>query len=711
MKFTVVASLLLLLAGVLLPCASAPAGLYSNVLVNPGFEYGDGDLVVSNWFRFEEAHRYAANARSGSYALLMWGDCWPVGTVNVSGVCQDIPTTEGQLWEGAIWAMANSNLQGSALGAVNLEFLNAATQVIFSGSSPVKITSATPTQQWIRLVVRGRATRNTTMVRLAPVFVQPACENSAVWFDDAELYLAATNMIRFADRDWMVLDQPSSPGENYYSSNCVSVDANGWLHMKLERIGGVWHCPFIEGTQHLGFGEYRWYVGNKLEQIDSNLVVGLFNYAQESVFNTNQIEVDIEVSHAFPGTQTNCLVYTVQPYTIPGNSYSHPLETTNDVTTHRFVWRPDRIDWASYYGHTPEPESTNHYLAGWRFEGRGIPIETNEVAYMNLWLFYTNAPVDTQRVEMIIRDFEFIPFDGFILADDFEDGVLSNQWVVLGGDEASAVITETNGCLSILPSVNGGVAGYATAAPVHRNERGERYVFSAWLNSVTVSVARAGEDVRVLCWLSSETNVERMAPAAMMLQGNYDSADDTLTFTLYAKTNDPGEIGGRVFEGAVTSVTSRLAAGGLEVRMELGLTDYDVGLNDSAGLPVMWTTNAGSAEGLHELGESLCYGYWCIGAENSDLDAQGLVTWSRAAVGVDAQEQLFAVETGSAAASGNGFSFSGQGFFDTRYSVYRTTNLMENFVCILSNAACVTSPIVFTDSVSAASGYYRMEVR
>jgi len=690
----------------------AEAGLYDNVLVNPGFESGADHTNFTGWTRFGNAYRYSfAGAHGGAYALDAWGNWWPAGEWNASGAYQQHPTVEGDLWEATVWIFAPSNPSGRAFATLGLSFLNAATQMIYSGASATRIDATSPTNQWLQVRVKARATRNSAFVRITPYFLQsPDFEAGAVWFDDASLHLAPTSMIRFAGREWIVLDQPSTPGENYYSTNCVTVDTNGWLHMKLQRIGGVWHCPFLEGTQHLGFGEYRWYVGNQLEQIDSNLVVGLFTYAQESVFGTNQNEVDIEVSHAFPGTQTNCLLYTVQPYTIPGNSYQHPLDTTNHLTTQRFIWRPDRIDWAGYYGHTPEPETTNHYLAGWRFEGRGIPIETNEVAYMNLWLFYTNAPVDTQRVEMIIRDFIFIPFDGFILADDFDDGVRSNQWTVFGDVDVTASIAETNGCLAILPGEGGDAAGYSTAAPVHRNERGERYVFSAWLNSATVNVARAGEDVRVLCWLSSETNIERAAPAAMMLRGDYDSADDTMVFTFYVKTNEAGEVGARVFEGVVTSLTARLASGDLELRMEFGLTDYRVGVNDAAGAQVGWSTNAGAAEGLHELGEALCYGYWCVGAQNSDLDARGAVTWSRVAVGVDGQQQTFALEA-AAEVNSDRFTLTAPGAFDTRYSVYRATNLMEPFVCVISNAPCLTSPVVVTDDVSAARAFYRMEYR
>ena len=99
-----------------------------------------------------------------------------------------------------------------------------------------------------------------------------------------------------------------------------------------------------------------------------------------------------------------------------------------------------------------------------------------------------------------------------------------------------------------------------------------------------------------------------------------------------------------------------------------------------------------------------------MGVQNSDLDAQGAVTWSRVATGVDGQQQAFALEA-AAKLDGDRFTLTAPGAFDTRYSVYRATNLMEPFVCVISNAPCLTSPVLVTDDVSEARAFYRMEYR
>jgi hypothetical protein len=687
---------------------SAPAEvLYSNVLLNPGLELGSSDTVISNWYRFGNAFRYAyAQAHEGSYALDAWGNYWPTNPPqwNGSGAYQEYPASRGQIWEASAWFNVGGVIEGASYGAVNLEFYNAASQMIYRGTSADRVTSATPTGQWFQIKVRARATLGTARVRMIPLYLQsPPYTNGAVWMDDCALYLAPTSFVRFAGRDWIVLDQPSTPGENYYSTNCVWVDTNGWLHMKLQRISGVWHCPFIEGTGPLGFGDYRWYTATKLEQLDSNLVVGLFTYAQEPQFYTNQNEVDFEVSHAFPGTQTNCLVYTIQPYTIPGNSYSHPLETTNELQTHRFIWRPDRVDWQSYYGHTPEPAGDDVFIAAWRFAGRGIPIETNEVAYMNLWLFYTNAPRDTQYVEMIVRDFSFTPFDGFLFVDGFDDDSMSNEWVALG-----AAVGESNGCLDVSPA--GTVAaGYAMTQAVHRNERGTRYVFSGVLRTVTVTSARSGEDVRGVLAFSAGTNTVLDASAAVSLQARYDSGGDTVTWAFLTKTNDPGNEGTLRFSGTTTNVAGYLASGGIEARIELDNSNYWVRARDMQGQPVNLVTNSGAAEGKNQLGEILTNGYWFVGAANSDAGSAGTVGWDRTSIGIGDQAEPF--QMGGVEIQGGAISFTGGAFFDTRYSIETTTNLMEPFAPFLTNVPATEAGILFTNSLDGAdSMFYRMKL-
>jgi hypothetical protein len=682
------------------------AVLYSNVLKNAGFEEGLSSTNVAHWGLFGNAFRYSTpTAHGGSYALDTWGNWWPSGQWNASGAFQLYPTVEGELWEAGVWVKMADKIQGRASAGVSIEFYNAATQQIWSGTSAEKLTASSPTNEWIYVSVRGQASLYTAFVRMVPFFLQsPAFEAGAAWFDDCSLYQIPSNVIAFAGYNWRIVDGFSSPGENYYSTNCVWVDTNGWMHMKLKQINGVWRCPFLEGPQALGFGEYRWYTGTALERLDSNLVVGLFTYAQEPVYGTNQNEVDIEISHAFEGTETNCLLYTVQPYTLPGNGYQHPLETTNELVTHRFIWRPDRIDWLSYYGHTPEPPlDTNQILAGWRFAGRGIPIETNERTYMNLWLCFTNAPADTQHVEMIVRDFHFIPFDGVLLSDGFDDGSLSNGWVRVGDG-----VSESNGCLIVTPDAAGNLSGCATVEPIHWNERGEQYVFEALLKTVTVASACSGNDMGLVTSFSSGTNDAGNASNAVQLIAQYDEAADQFSVSFYTKTNKPGDVGRLRYSGTLTNVSHWFSSGGIEFRMELGGSEYAVGLRSAQGSVIPLSAGTGCSTGAHHLVETLSYGYWFLGASNNPSGSQGKMHFNRAAVGISSQSE--SVSLSCSLANQHELSFTAPAFFDTRYILESTTNLLEPFAVVAEFFERAGGSVAFTNSGAQDAAYYRLRL-
>jgi hypothetical protein len=67
---------------------------------------------------------------------------------------------------------------------------------------------------------------------------------------------------------------------------------------------------------------------------------------------------------------------------------------------------------------------------------------------------------------------------------------------------------------------------------------------------------------------------------------------------------------------------------------------------------------------------------------------------------------------GSVETYGDAFSFSCTGFYDTRYTVEYTTNLMEDFVPLLSNAAVTASSIIVTGTQSNADRiFYRMKLQ
>ena len=210
--------------------------------------------------------------------------------------------------------------------------------------------------------------------------------------------------------------------------------------------------------------------------------------------------------------------------------------------------------------------------------------------------------------------------------------------------------------------------------------------------------------------LSAGTNSAVEAPAAFILQGRYDADADSMAVEFFTKTTSPGANGTLRFDGALTNVTGLLASGDVEMQVRLDNVNYRVEVRDVQGQAVRLSTNAGSTQGAHGLGERLCYGYWTVGSQNSDSASQGAVAWSRAAVGIGGQAQPFTL--GAIETPGSECLFACTGFFDTRYTVERTTNLALPFIPFITNAAMTRSSIVLTGSQDDADGmYYRVKLQ
>lgn len=159
----------------------------ANLLVNPGFEdpvLAAGDVFGAvGWTDFGGGtFTIKASPHSGDNALKLFG--------TTSGVFQDFPAAEGQLWEGSVWGLNPSfdPMLDGQIGAVNIEWHGAGGFISFedggfmSAASPQGDTSG----DYIFGSVSGIAPPNTTTARLVLITGNFAgTGGGAVFFDDA----------------------------------------------------------------------------------------------------------------------------------------------------------------------------------------------------------------------------------------------------------------------------------------------------------------------------------------------------------------------------------------------------------------------------------------------------------------------------------------------------------------------------------------------
>lgn len=218
--------------------------------------------------------------------------------------------------------------------------------------------------------------------------------------------------ITFSNLIWEVKDGFGGAGRNYWSNENAFVDENGWLHLKITHVKGKWYCSEIHTTTPLGFGQYWFYIIGQIDNLEPNVVFGLFNYPSKGNAPDKTNEIDIEFSKwGVPGPTASNISYTVWPSILEPNKtvLSYTMKLSGDYSTHGFTWDKDKIFYQSGYGHYKDYSNPilTWLFAPPDFENR-IP-QKELPTHINLWLNNGKPPVDGHEVEIIIKKFCYKP--------------------------------------------------------------------------------------------------------------------------------------------------------------------------------------------------------------------------------------------------------------------------------------------------------------
>jgi len=126
-------------------------------------------------------------------------------------------------------------------------------------------------------------------------------DKKVVFFSAIALLLCAAPSAQAADLQWAgrawKVTSGGMAGVADGSPNNVSVDQNGYLHLKITNNGGTWTAAEIFSTDKLGFGTYQWQVDAPIDRFDKNVVLGLFPYGPAAGIGADGTnEIDIEYS-------------------------------------------------------------------------------------------------------------------------------------------------------------------------------------------------------------------------------------------------------------------------------------------------------------------------------------------------------------------------------------------------------------------------------
>lgn len=219
---------------------------------------------------------------------------------------------------------------------------------------------------------------------------------------------AYTKTISFSNLIWNVKNGFGGAGRNNWSDDNVWVDERGFLHLKITHINGKWYCSEISTTTSLGFGQYWFYIIGRVDNLDPNVVFGLFNYPSKGTGPDKSNEIDIEFSKwGEHGAAISNVSYTVWPAILAPNKtvLSFTMRLGGLYSTYGFIWNKAKIFFQSSYGHYDDyrnpiltwlfspPDAIN------RIPQRPLPV------HINLWLNNARPPTDGKDIEIIVKQF------------------------------------------------------------------------------------------------------------------------------------------------------------------------------------------------------------------------------------------------------------------------------------------------------------------
>jgi len=214
--------------------------------------------------------------------------------------------------------------------------------------------------------------------------------------------------IKFSGYTWTVKasETRAGPGPNYFSDRegDLWVDEHGQLHLNIVYRDGRWYCTEAFTTRPLGHGTYTFTLASRVDQLDKNVVLGLFTW-DDTAPEHHYREIDIEFSRWGLEENDNAQ-YVVQPWDNPGNRHQFDMELQEDYSTHSFAWEPDRVNFSSFQGHESPPDPGDE-IESWFYTGASVPPEGKGNARINLWLLGGNPPSDGQEVEVVVAAFDF----------------------------------------------------------------------------------------------------------------------------------------------------------------------------------------------------------------------------------------------------------------------------------------------------------------
>jgi hypothetical protein len=182
--------------------------------------------------------------------------------------------------------------------------------------------------------------------------------------------------ITFSGYQWDVRAGTGGPGPNNWDDGNAEVDVNGLLHLKITSSTNAdgdteWHCVELNTEQRFGFGLYQFQLNSRIDQLDPNVVLGLFKYPTPDVGPDGTNEIDVEFAQWGNPNAKNAdyVVYPADGPRVNTKDQKDNIEFTTaldgNYSNHQFLWESDQVTFQSFHGHRDDDA---HEFEHWLYE-------------------------------------------------------------------------------------------------------------------------------------------------------------------------------------------------------------------------------------------------------------------------------------------------------------------------------------------------------
>lgn len=248
--------------------------------------------------------------------------------------------------------------------------------------------------------------------------------------NQAPCNLTCDRFINWCGFDWCVRSSNEGrcyPGPNYIASGTdnVRIDSSGDLHLRITKRNGKYYCVVLFTVQPVSYGLFKFSLSSRIDNLDKNVVFGLFTWNDKNCITNANSELDIEFTRWGDAENPDVIEYSIQPTNggIETDRFtSWPMQLYNKYSTHFINWTPSLIYFSSYRGNA-NPPADSSLISYWSFGTNHTPKsslvcnsdpvlipdpESDTRLIMNLWLDRGNYPSNDQEVEVIVHKIEYV---------------------------------------------------------------------------------------------------------------------------------------------------------------------------------------------------------------------------------------------------------------------------------------------------------------